>query len=224
MPAYQSTPFKKVKGLTPGRPAYSAGSLNQSLGPFRAYITSIAVASNVVTLNLSYRSGNIPAVGDLVSVLGTPIAAANVSNVALASVTINKDTGTGTITYAATTPDVGTTACGGSIAVAVPEVAEALVQQAYLQFANDGYGFTWSYKCPSAPAALSVQLEGAIRDVDAEYAIIGTAQTNVNSGIVIATAPDLVNFVRINATTVTGGTNPTFIAKILNSVRSRPMA
>jgi hypothetical protein len=198
------------------------GSKNQSVGPWEAFVSSIAVLTNVVTLAVSTQSGNIPAVGDLVSVIGTPIAAANVTNVALASVTIDANTGIGTITYAATTPDVGTSPCGGQAAAKVPEVAEpAVASQAGQAFAvpkssrlnPNGRQISLSVSYPSAPGAIKYNLQAAIYNVDSEYASLGTDLTA--AGTTFFTLAEVYNFVRYKDTGSTGGTNPTVIAKLL---------
>ena len=100
------------------------------------------------------------------------------------------------------------------------ETAESLVAQKWQQFALDpvaGYGLTWSYSCPSAPASISIQLEAAINDNDAEYAIVGTASTVVGGATTIGTVPELCRFARLNVTATAGGVSPTIIAKMLQS-------
>lgn len=225
MPPFITAPpqITPRRGFTGGLPAYSAGSFAFGQAPTKFYVTSVAVATNVVTLGVKLIEGNIPAVGSLITVVGTVVgtAAVNVTNVALASVTITPSTGLGTVTYAATAANLTTTNDGGMAIVSVPEVGDTLAVQKYQQIALDpvgGYGITWQWSCPSAPATIALQLEGAINDTDAEYAIIGTSQTTT-SGSIITSVPELVRFVRINCTATTGGSSPTLIAKLLQSTQ-----
>ena len=227
MPTYQSTPAQKViPMLTPGNPSYAFGSLNTLVPTTLMQVTNVALTSNVATLTVQVREGNIPAVGSLITVRGTSNSsgAFNVSNVALASVSITASTGIGTVTFALTHADVGSAAAAGQAFVPVPEVAESLVQGTKSQaFAiqnvlGKGYGISWAYTCPSVPSTISIQLEGAINDNDSEYTLIGVAQTTTSGyNEFFASVPELVNFVRLNPTVVTGGTLPTIVGKLLLS-------
>lgn len=221
MPPFITNPNTPRRGFTGGLPFYSAGSFAFGQANTRFYVTSVAVASNVVTLGVKLVEGNIPAVGNLITVSGTVAggSAVNVTNVALASVTITASTGVGTVTYAATTANLTTTNDGGQAIVPVAEVGETLTASKYQQMVLDpvtGYGITYSWSTPSAPATIALQLEAAINDNDPEYTIVGTSQTTT-SGTVIATVPELCRFARINVTATTGGSSPTIIAKMLQS-------
>lgn len=225
MPPYITSPNTPRRGFTGGLPSYSAGSYPYGQQAFRAYVTSVAVAANVVTLGVKVVEGNIPIPGTLTTFLATVTGTIvggptiNVSNVALTSTNINAATGVGTVVYPATAANLATTPDGGQIIVPVPESAEALAIQKYQQFCLDpvgGYGLTMVWSTPSAPATIALQLEGAVNDTDAEYAIIGTSQTTL-SGMLIASAPELVRFARVNVTNFTGGASPNLIAKLLQS-------
>ena len=96
------------------------------------------------------------------------------------------------------------------------DVGETTAVAKGLQFSIDpagGYGFTMAWL--STAATLALQLEGAIDDVDAQYAIIGTSQATL-TGSVIAQVPNNVRFVRVNTTAFTGGPGTTW-AKIYQS-------
>lgn len=213
--------------LQPGIPAYAFGSKNPLLPTVRMQITNVALTSNVVTLTVQMLEGNIPAAGSLITVTGTSAGSggANTANtpVALSSVSINATTGIGTVTYAKTATNIVSVADAGQATVEVPEVAQALsgatksAAFAVQAAKGQGRGISWEYSCPSAPSSTSIQLEGAISDEDAEYAIIGTALTSNSGGQAFATAPIDVNFVRLNASTFSGGSTPSIIGKILQS-------
>ena len=219
MPPYMTQPpaLQPRRGITAGLPAYSWGSFPLGQQPARMYVTSVAVASNVVTLGVKMVEGNIPAVGALATVVGTVAGGSpvNVTNVAIASITLNAQ-GVGTITYPATTGNLSTTADGGQVIFNPTDVGETTVVGKGLQFSIDpagGYGFTMAWL--STAATLALQLEGAIDDVDAQYAIIGTSQATL-SGSVVAQVPNNVRFVRVNTTAFTGGPG-TLWAKLYQS-------
>jgi len=216
VPPFVSAPpyITPRRGITAGLPSYSFGSFPLGVSPARMYVTTVAVAANVVTLGVKMVEGNIPAVGTQVSVTGTVVGGAtvNAANVSLASVTITPATGVGTITYTAVAANLSTTPDGGQV-VQIPAVAKGL------QFALDpagGYGLTFVWG--SSAATIALQLEGAIDDIDAQYAIIGTSQTTL-SGSVVAQVPNNVRFVRVNTTAFTGGPGTTW-AKIYQSTSS----
>lgn len=225
MPAYitPAVANNSVPCLQPGIPGYSLGSLNTNAPTTLMDVSQVSLTSNVATLTVKVREGNIPAVGSLITVRGTQTAsgAFNVTNVALATVSINSSTGQGTVTFALTHADVGATADIGQSYVPVPEVGETLQAQKCLQFAipqrtsenANGRTISWSTAYPSAPATVSVTLEAALQDVDSQYATLDTS-TNVNGETRLITLTEF-RFVRINFGTVTGGTNPKGIAKIL---------
>lgn len=224
MPPFMTLPaqLQPRRGFTSGLPAYSAGSFPVGQQPAKFYVQNITASGSVVTLGVRQIEGNIPAVGQLVTVIGTAQAGAlaNVTNVALSAVSITPATGIGTLQYSSAAPALAQTNDGGMAIAQVNDVGETLAIQKYQQFCLDptgGYGITWQWACPSAPATISLQLEGAINDTDAEYTIIGTAQTTV-SGTIVSTVPELVRFVRVNVTAFTGGASPTIVAKLLQSV------
>lgn len=226
MTAYDNTPNSQVELLVPGRPSYVYGS--KSLGPTcKMIIDHDSVSANVVTLNVTIVEGYIPLVGDLVYIYGTANNAGalnSTAGIAISGVSINAATGKGTITYPKTTGNLVNTADTG-YALSVPqEIPEALVvgksKAVSLQntLGGIGYGISWAYTCPSAPATIGIQLEGAINDNDSEYVLIGVSQTVVSGyNEIFATIPELVNFVRLHVTAATGGTNPTVVGKILKS-------
>ena len=195
MPPFMTQPpqLQPRRGITGGLPAYSFGSFPVGLQPARMVVTSVAVASNVVTLGVKLLEGNIPTTANFVTVTGTVVGGStvNVTNTALTGVTIAPATGVGTITYSLTLANLSTTPDGG-------------------------YGLTVVWACTAATVAL--QLEGSVDDVDAQYAIIGTSQTTL-TGSVLAQVPTDVRFVRVNTTAFTGGPG-TLWAKIYQSTNA----
>lgn len=225
MPPFMTLPpqLQPRRGITAGLPAYSAGSFAYGQAPAKMYVTSVTASGATVTLGVKLVEGNIPAVGQLVTVVGTVAGGSlvNVTNVALTAVSITSATGVGTIQYASAAPLLALTPDGGIAIANVPEVGDTLAVQKYQQFCLDptaGYGISWTLSFPSAPATNSIQLEGAINDNDAEYAIVGTPVTAVVTTTTIATVPENVRFVRLNNTATSGGASPTIVGKIFQSV------
>lgn len=225
MTAYDNTPNSKVEMLIPGRPSYAYGS--RAPGPTcRMIIDHDSVTTNVVTLAVTIVEGNIPLVGDLIYVYATANSAGalnETTGIAISGVNITASTGKGTITYPLTTGNQANTPDVGYALSTPQELSEALVvgKSRALAIQNTigrGYGITWAYTLPSAPSTIAIQLEGAINDNDAEYTIIGSSQTTTTGyNTIIATVPELVNFVRLHVTGTTGGSSPTIIGKILQA-------
>jgi hypothetical protein len=299
--SYQASPFAPSYGLQVGIPGYSFGSWNSGVAATSGFLTNVALASNVATVNLTIQNGAIPTTGSLISILGVTPAAFNVTNTALTGVTgfNTGDNSTGTVTFALSLGPYTLSAAGnasgghttytgsglptsgltgltatisgfvtnptnngsfvivssttttlvvvnssgiaethaasaaisfssapasGQFIIPVPEVAVPLSVAAGQQFAipvaasaglNGGREVSWSYSCPSAPSTISIQLEGAIRDVASEYTIIGTALTTAAGAAQFETVPSNIRFLRLNVTATTGGSSPTIIGKIL---------
>ena len=133
-----------------------------------------------------------------------------------------------TVTYTITSTTQGSLPDGGQVIVPQPEVAEACVNEssipAAMPFGNTTYnlnqGLTVVVSFPSFPTTAVVVLQQAVKDIDSEYATVATVAT-VTGGVVTAAGsqitvdPTLGRFFRFNVSNVTGGTNPTIIAKLL---------
>lgn len=223
MPAFVTLPpiITPRRGITAGLPSYSFGSFPLGLQPFKLFVSSTAVASNVVTLGVVVAAGNAPVTGNVVNISGTAAgpASINAASATLTGVSINAQ-GVGTITYSVTTPNLATTPDGGMVNQIVSDVGESVSAATKgLQFALDpagGYGLTMVWGCPSAPASIALQMECSIDDIDAQYILVGASQTTT-SGSVIAQVPNDVRFVRANATTFSGGSSPTMWVKFYQS-------
>ena len=124
MPAFSNNPLQAVALALPGTPVYVWGSLSDRISPTKMTISNVALTTNVATLTVQVIEGNVPAVGQLVTVTGTQQAsgAFNVTAVAITGVTINAVTGAGTITFALTHANVASVADSG-LAVAPQAIA-----------------------------------------------------------------------------------------------------
>lgn len=227
MPGYVTNPQGNtpVPLLQPGVPSYAFGKKIDGHPTVRALVTNVAITGNVATVTIRIVEGFIPVVGDLVSGFAIPTSAGlfDVVNIALTGVTINSLTGVGTITFPLV-GSVASVASSGYVLITQTDIADTLTgsdqksQQFAIQAAKgQGRGISWDYSCPSAPGSIAIQLEGAITDTDADYAIIGTSQTTAAGGTIIASVPELVNFVRLHVTASSGGSTPTIVGKLLLS-------
>lgn len=229
MPSYVNTPFApNPRLLTAGWPEWLFGSFATDVAPTRFQVTNVALTSNVATVSGYVREGNIPAVGSLISIQGTASTSGlfNVSNVAIASVTINATTGIGTITFALTHANVATAADSGQAIVPQAVQTEALANGSSIPCvppANDpntdaARTFTAQVYFPSLPTTATVTVQGSLTNNDADYQNLGTVGTVVGGAITLSQAEfQLTNerFLRFNVSAVTGGTSPTIAAAIL---------
>jgi hypothetical protein len=223
MPAYQAAPAlvnAPPPQLVPGVPAYAFGS--RALGPTRRLaVTTTASAGGTATLGVKVLEGNIPAVGDLISVAGTQQqgGAFNVTNAALTAVSIVAATGVGTVQFAL----AGATASAADPGVAVipvPEIGEALTNTSSQAFGiqevsgmNDNTRtITWSTVYPTAPATVTMALQASLFDIDSQYQTLDTS-TNAAGEERFTTLTNF-RFLRFKASGVTGA-NPTAIVKLL---------
>lgn len=233
MPAWTNDPSTAVLSLTPGVPAYSAGSLRKN-NPARMLITGDSVSANVVTLNVAIVEGDIPSIGDLIYVYKTSNSAGALNTtvgIAISAVVITAATGIGTISYPLTTGNQGQTADTGYAQTTPGETSELLVaNQGYRAFAipklvpelGANRSITLTVSFPVAPGAAKFSLQTAPRNVDAEFVSIITNETAAgtfsDSGAPGSAStqlwPGSWNFVRFKDTGSTLGGTPTVIAKI----------
>lgn len=222
MPAYNFTAFAPNPTLLqPGQPGYAFGSFAESQPDTRMQVTTTARAASVATVGVKILEGKIPLVGSFISITGTSQAAGafNVTNIALTGVTIDSSTGVGTVQFAI---GAGTTVQAADFGIAMvptPEVGEALTNTASQAFAvpepagsnTNPKTITWSTVYPTAPASVSMLLQGSLFDIDAQYQTLDTStSTSGEERVFTSTA---FRFLRLKATNVTGA-SPTCIGKI----------
>ena len=195
MPTMNVSAFAPLPEVAlPGKPAYLYGSFASDTQDTLLQVTNVALASNVATVSVYVIAGNIPIVGNLISIQGTQTAsgAFNVSSVALTGVTINTSTGVGTVTFALTHADVLSTADAGQAIVPIQEVPETLAANtsvpAYVpsQEPNDcgEKSITTAITFPTMPTAATVKLYSAINlpknlpgSTGSEWTLVGTVAT-----------------------------------------------
>lgn len=237
MPYMTDSPLSQIPQLVPGQPSYLFGRFNFNQSPTKMLITQVAVTSNVVTLTVQVIEGPIPsltsgalAVNALISVQGTQSAggALNVNRAAVTAVNISSG-GNGTISYAVTTGNITTTADAGMATVDPQEIPDALVngysiplcQQAQPAENNIGSNLLVEVTFPSLPTTATVGLYASMTPWKNKFSAIGSGitvatvaagsqSTDINTQITLGAYPYLCLYV----SSVTGGTNPSIIAKI----------
>jgi hypothetical protein len=231
MSAYIKSPFKPApRLLVAGTPEYLLGSYNDKTGPTFGYVISDSAVTTTGTVTFRIASGNVPFVGALITVVGTANAGGNfnVTNATILTV-VCTDAGICTVTYAITSSSVAVgTADSGEVLVPQPEVAAALVTGASEPVAlpainslnSQEHVITAVVAFPSLPTSVIVSLQQAVIDLDSEYADVAVVAT-VAGGVVTAAGgqitvdPVMARFLRFNAGTVTGGTLPSIVAKLI---------
>jgi hypothetical protein len=223
MTTYSDSPFYQRKTITPGIPAYSFGSFNDRSPGSRMSVTSVSILSDVATLGVILREGDIPVVGQLVSVEGTQTAGGefNVTSVAISAVAgfNTGDNSVGTISFALSEANVATTSDSGQAYAPPPILAEAMTETAGQQFAVafpsgfsvGGRTVSYSWSTPSAPDSATVELQGSIIDQDDQYVSLDSQDAEGTYEVEGVNMP----FLRGSVTAVSGGTNPTIIFQIL---------
>lgn len=215
MPAYSSSPVAPVPLALGGTPAYAWGSLKTDVSPTRMLIDHVAITTNVATLNVTVVEGNIPAVGDSITVTGTTTQAGafNVT-AALTGVTINATTGIGTVTFALTHADVATTANAGIAYVQYAPVFETVslnsVSQAIALVASSpDIGISnFSVEVAWAPGTSAGVVTVQVADTNTDAEFVAPASATITWPAVRLDVSNLTaNFVRLKLTTgLTGAT------------------
>lgn len=217
MPPYVASPIgRNVLQAVPGLPAYCYGSLNRLAAPTRMNITSGSVTTNVATITGTVVEGNIPVVGQLVSIAGCSNSTFNVTNVSIATVSAaaSPDLGVYTITFALVTSNIGNGALTGSAIAPQVEIGDTLVNgssQAIALQANTGPNNGRSLKVdvtfPTVPVAATIAVQTAQIDLDSEYVTLGTVASVAGSSV---TGQSLIftgivaDFVRLNTSGLSG--------------------
>ena len=127
MSQYVTSPFKPpVQLAVAGTPSYLLGSWNDKTGPTQGYVISNSAVTTTGTLTFQIVSGNIPAVGALITVVGCANSTNfNVTNVAILTVTTTLQ-GVCTVTYTISSTSQATTADAGQVIIPQVETGESV--------------------------------------------------------------------------------------------------
>jgi hypothetical protein len=207
MSQYVTSPFKPTPQLAvAGLPAYLLGSFNDKTGPTFGYVQSNSAVTTTATLVFRIVSGNIPAVGALITVVGCGNSVNfNVTNVAIATVSCT-DAGICTVTYTIVSTTQSSTPDGGQVVIPQPEVGETVSGSTYtsvpvaIPFNNpqmqEGKSLTATLNLPSGGtlSGIVAVLQGADFDIDSEYKTIHTfaAVTGAGTSETFQTGSDVV--------------------------------
>lgn len=217
MPTYNS-PMTPPQLLQKGVPAYMFGNLNMLQGDVRGYVTQTAIATNVASVTVSINQGPAPNVGDVITIWGTALQSGlfNVNRAAITATSINAQTGTGTISFALTGTNQGATADRGAFLCEPGESFETLTNnsfsQAVLVQAPQGdsqFTLPLAVTFDTMPTAVTVTLQRAIRDINAEYTntttVVTVSASAYTAGPVVEATLERGYFYRVAVTGLTGG-------------------
>jgi len=197
MPLYTKSPFKQVPALLiAGIPYYVFGSFDDKSSPTQGYVISNSAVTTTGTLTYMTTQGNVPLVGDLITVVGTANASGNfnVTNAAIVTVSAAVDangfqSGVVTVTYAISSSSQGTTGDAGQVIIPRSEIGEALVNNTATVpvavpstqlMTNQSKTVNATVKFTGSPTSATAYLQGAIFDIDSEYEDLGII-TNAGS-------------------------------------------
>lgn len=218
MTAYNTSPFGPPPVLmVGGRTEWLYGNRDDRTSPTLIKVSSVAITSNVATVVGTIISGNIPAVGSLVSIQGTTTGSGefNVTNVALTAVTATASTGAITVTFALTGSNVSTTADNGFAIVPVPITFDTLANGSSRQVAsaendpseNDERSYFAQVFFGTVPTTATVSLQASLVDQDSAYQTVAVVATVVGGAVTLSgtTFSNMnLKFIRFNVSGLTG--------------------
>ena len=200
---YLKTPFKPTpKLLIQGTAEYLYGTFNDKAGPTFGYVVSDSAVTTTATVIFRIVSGNVPSVNSQITIVGSANSAGvfNTTNGTILTSSCT-DAGICTVTFAITSTSQSSTADGGEVYIAQPEVPDNLTAGIVAALATNAgasapvaapVGATANGRSisvtlsllansatyPSTLSGVTATLQGANLDLDGEYndcGIIGTA-------------------------------------------------
>ena len=193
MPAYIKSPYKPMPILlVQGRPEYVLGSWLDKTGPTLGYVVSDSAVTTTGTLTFVVTSGNLPAVGSLITVVGTTNGSGNlnVTNAQILSATTT-NAGISTVTYAITSSTIAAgTPDSGQVIVPQPELGDIISSFPASSVPvvcpsspgnQSGKSLSATVKLPaqqlgvaSTLSAVTVVIQASNFDEDGQYQTVGT--------------------------------------------------
>ena len=231
MPPYQASFIgRNVQQLVPGLSCYLFGSLNRDVAPTRMTVTQVQLTSPTAQVTGIVIEGQIPVVGQLVSIQGAVPAYFNVTNAKITAVTAaaTPDVGLYTISFALTNANIATTNSPGLAIAPQAEVGDAVsavsnttagVAAVLAGFAScaaalqsnvnpsQQRAIRFDVSFPTAAGSLTVVAQSASLDIDSEYQDMGTVATltgGVLAGGSVIFSNYTANFVRLITRTPVG--------------------
>jgi len=224
MPSYIDSPTQGAIYLQKGVATYLFGSFDYKKSNTQMSVTNIVGNGTTATLTVQIYGGEIPIVGNLVSVSQTTTSsgAFNVNRAALTAVSINA-LGAGTISFLLAT-SVSSTPDAGTAIAEVAEIPETLAAGASIAACLESPECDSQKTIPLAvtfttkPTAVTVTLQVALRNVDAEFTntttavtVAGTAYT---AGPVVQATLQRGYFYRVIVSGLTIGSGVGLVVKI----------
>ena len=226
MPQFANNPFSSNQLLQKGVPAYLIGSFNFLAANTNAYLSNVALTSNVATVTIAVINGPKPLAGSLISIQASTNTSGlfNVNRAVITGVTWNDSTGSGTVTFALTHADVTSAVDTGGVIIETAEVGET-VSAPYISIpvvvqAPEGdsqFTLPVAVKAGSGITAMTATLEVAINANASEWTATTTAVTKTGAntytaGPVVQATLQRGYAYRINISAVTG--SDTVVAKV----------
>lgn len=234
MPLYNTSDFAPLPEIAiPAKPAYFFGSLPVDTQDTQMRISNVALTTNVATVTGTIYQGNIPAVGNFITVAGSTNTSGlfNINHAVITAVSGTPSTGVYSISYALTHANVVSVADSGMAIIPIAEVPETLANGTSVAIyvpSNElrdlgEKSITVATTFPSLPTTATVTLYTAITN---NPQAAGTEWTSMGVVAVVAggvqTAGPLQTFTspagrffRIIASSVTGGSSPTICSKMV---------
>lgn len=235
MSLYQASRINtSVPQAVPGFPVYLLGSYAQDVATTRMNISTVALAGTTATVVGTVAEGNIPVVGQLVTLAGAVPSYFNVTNAKILTVSsaASPDVGVYTITFTLANSNIGTTSSPGIAVAPQLEVGDSItlgslsgpwsslqcgVQQNVGP--NNGRSVRFDVSFPTLPNGnCTVVAQSADLDLDAQYTDLGTVATvtaGVQSGGSAVFADVLQNLVRFQVRNITSPGSGTVVGKVL---------
>lgn len=181
MPAYTSFTTQlanPTQQVVPGLPTYVFGGLNTNVAPMKMRVTAVQLTSPNAVVTGTIIEGQIPIVGQKVTITGAVPSYFNVSNTSITAVTSPAvpDIGVYSITFTLTNSNIPTTASPGLAVAPQAETSETIVNGASSAVAIQSNTIPTSGRViradvgfPTIPAAATVDIQTAAVDIDSEY-------------------------------------------------------
>lgn len=223
MPSYDLAKLGIVSSAqqaVPGLPCYLRGSLNRTVAVTVMAVTAVQLTSPTAQVTGTVIEGQVPVVGQLVSIAGAVPAYFNVTNAKITAVSAaaTPDVGVYTISFALTNSNIGTTNSPGKAVAPQIEVGETIVAGASISAAlqsnvnpAQGRAVRFDVSFPTLPGAVTVAAQSADLDIDSEYQYIG-------GSLATGTVVTVTGGVQTGASTVFTGMTANFVRLITSGL------
>jgi hypothetical protein len=238
MPLYNASAFAPLPEVAiPAKPAYFLGSLPVTTDDTYLRVTNVSSNGTTATLTGTIYRGNIPVVGQVITVQGTKTNSALNGTFTLTAVSVTAATGVGTFSYLSS-QTVSSTADAGMAIIPIQEIAEVCQNGTSVAIyvpSNElrdlgQKSITVATTFPSLPTAATVTLYTAITNnpeaASPEWTSMGVVATVVGGSVTVpanaSTGGGLTTFAtpagrffRVVVSGVSGGTSPTICCKMV---------